>query len=239
MVLLFIGTATATTGLSLGVYYIPIFFQFTKGDSAIKAAVRLLPFVTVSIFFIMASGAILPVYGRYSPFYIGTGVFLIIGGALMHTVDENTATGAIYGYEVLMAIGTGISGQIGYSVSVVLCKPHEIPSALGFMNVAQIGVIAIALSIAGSIFQNLGYNNLRDALSAYHFSESELRAALGGAKSAILVGGDDMVRKLATDAIVATVSKLWIMVIAAGAVSLVCGILMRPEKLELEHTAGG
>jgi hypothetical protein len=107
------------------------------------------------------------------------------------------------------------------------------------VNVAQGGSIAIALGIAGSIFQNVGYINLRDALAPYNFTDAELRSALGGAQSVILQAGGETVRRLALDSIVKTVSNMWILTIAAGAVSLVSGMLMKREKLHLELAAGG
>jgi hypothetical protein len=237
MIVLYTGTAAAATAVFAGVYYIPLFFQFTHGDSAIRAAIRLLPFITVTIFFVMFTGGLLPKIGRYSPFYIISGVLLIVGGSLMHTVDLNTKTSAIYGYEVLMAIGAGITMQIAYSVAVVKVKSHDIQNAIGFINVAQIGTIAISLSIAASIFQNRGYINLRDALQGYGFSEQELRGALAGAQSAVLMGGDSVVKAKAIAAIVKTLESIWILTIVAGAVSLVSGVAMKWEKLDLEVAA--
>lgn len=152
----------------------------------------------------------------------------------MHSVDVNTSTSAIYGYEVLMAIGAGLTMQVAYSVSVVKVKKHDIQNAIGFINVAQIGTIAISLSIAASIFQNRGFVNLRDALQGYGFSEQELRGALAGAQSAVLMGGDAVVRAKAIAAIVKTLDSVWILTIVAGAVSLVSGVAMRWEKLALD-----
>ena len=43
-------------------------------------------------------------------------------------------------------------------------KDH--PKAIGFINVGQIGTIAIALSIAGCLFQNVGFNDLKHAFAA-------------------------------------------------------------------------
>lgn len=187
----------------------------------------------------MLTGGLLPVLGRYQPLYVLSGILLIVGGALMHTVTPRTSTSAIYGYEVLMAIGAGVSMQVGYSIAVVKVQPHEVPSAIGFMNVSQIGSMAIALSMAGSILQNVGYINLRDALSAYHFSEQELRAALGGAKSVILQSGNAEVKTIAIEAIAKTIQNLWILTIVAGAVALVSACFMKREKLVLAMTGGG
>ena len=105
------------------------------------------------------------------------------------------------------------------------------------MNVAQIGTVAISLSIAGAIFQNLGYSFLKDALLQYNFSDAELRAALAGAQSAILAHGDEAVVELAIGAIVKTISKIFALVIAAGAFTLVSAVFMKREKLELNPAA--
>lgn len=45
IILLYIGAACAATAVAVAIYFVPLFFVFTKGDSAIKAAVRLLPFI--------------------------------------------------------------------------------------------------------------------------------------------------------------------------------------------------
>jgi len=236
-VLLYIGTAATATGLSVGVYYIPLFFQFTRGDSAIRAAVRLLPLITITIFFVLLSGGLLPVIARYAPLYLLSGVFILIGGSLMHTIDVTTSTSAIYGYEVLMAIGIGLTMQVAYSVSVVKVKQHDVQNAIGFINVAQIGTMAIALSIAASIFQNRGLINLKEALQGYGFSEMELRSALAGAQSAVLMGGNEVVKAKAPAAVVKTMDSIWIMSIVAGAVCFVTGLLMRWERVALDKVA--
>ena len=152
----------------------------------------------------------------------------------MHTVHLGTSTSAIYGYEVLMAIGAGITMQVAYSVTVVKVKKHDIQNAIGFINVAQIGTIAISLSIAASIFQNRGYINLREALQGYGFGEQELRGALAGAQSAVLMGGDSLVKAKAIAAIVKTLDSVWILTVVAGAVSLLSGVAMKWEKLALD-----
>jgi hypothetical protein len=236
-ILLYTSTAASSAGLVIAVYYLPLFFQFTRGDSAIRASVRLLPFITVTVFFIMFTGGLLPILGRYSPLYVISGVFLLIGSSLMHTIHIGTATGAIYGYEVLAAIGIGATMQVAYSVSVAKVKHHDTQNAIGFINVAQIGTMAIALSIAASIFQNRGLINLKEALQGYGFSEQELRGALAGAQSAVLMGGDMVVKTKAVEAIIKTMNSIWIIPIVAGAVSFVSGALMKWEKVALTTTS--
>jgi hypothetical protein len=64
LVLLYVATAGAAAAQATTLYYTPLFFQFTRGDSALQAAIRLLPFICTFIFFVMLAGGSLPVVGR-------------------------------------------------------------------------------------------------------------------------------------------------------------------------------
>lgn len=220
--------------MAISIYYVPLFFQFTKGDTALEAAVRLLPFIIVFVFFVMFAGGLLPVVGRYAPWYFPASILMIIGGAFMYRVKPTTHTAAIYGFEVLIAIGVGLIFQTGYSVAAAKVAPEDVPASIGFINVAQIGSTGISLSIAGAIFQNLGYHYLREALASYNFSEASLRSALAGTQSVVLSHEGAVVRRLAINAIVAAISKLYALVLAAGALTFVSACFMRWEKLKLE-----
>src|SRR5256885_10240430 len=137
----------------VGAYFIPLYFQFVHQDNALKAAVRLLPFIVVLIFCIMLNGALLPAVGYYYPWYIASGVLMTIGGALMHTLDIDTSSPQIYGYSVLIAAGSGLVGQAGYVLAQAKVSAREASAVISFMNIAQIGSIVLALTIAGSVFQ--------------------------------------------------------------------------------------
>ena len=234
LLLLYFTTAASATAMAVGIYYVPLFFQFTKGDTALKAAVRLLPFIVLFVFFVMFAGGLLPVFGRYAPWYFPASVLMIVGGAFMYRVKSSTHTAAIYGFEVLIAVGVGLIFQTGYNVAAAKVDPVDVPASIGFINVAQIGSIAIALSISGALFQNLGYNYLSKALASYNFSEDVLRSALAGIESVVLNKEGLVVRDLAIDAIVKTIDKVYALVIVAGALTLLCACLMKWEKLKLE-----
>lgn len=59
-ILLIICTAMAATNIYVPVYYLPIYFVFTHGDTPIEAAVRLLPFICFLACTNMCSGFLLP-----------------------------------------------------------------------------------------------------------------------------------------------------------------------------------
>lgn len=81
-VLLFVLCSAANAGGYVPLYYIPLFFQFTRGDDALKAAVRLLPFVFPYSFTVITNGALMSKFGLYQPWYLVGSGLLLIGGAV-------------------------------------------------------------------------------------------------------------------------------------------------------------
>lgn len=73
--LLFVAAAGCNAAGFLPIYYIPIYFQFTRGDTALDAAVRLLPLIILLSATIIANGYFMSKLGYYQPWYL-------IGGAL-------------------------------------------------------------------------------------------------------------------------------------------------------------
>jgi hypothetical protein len=49
-------TAAGGTAVFIPIYMIPIFFQFTRNDTALEAGVRLLPFILLMIFAVISNG---------------------------------------------------------------------------------------------------------------------------------------------------------------------------------------
>jgi hypothetical protein len=239
MILLHILTACAGTAMFITIYYVPLMFQFSRGDSGLESAVRLLPFIMVLIFFVMGSGIVMPLVGYYMPFFVLSGVFVLIGGALMYTVKATTSTSAIYGYTVLIAIGAGLGAQTAYSVAPAKVQPHQVPAAIGFINVAQIGGIVIALTVSGTVFQNIAAIDLGKILYPLGFTSSDVQAAIAGSQSTLFEQLPAAVKGNAIEAIVQAIDKTYALAITAGAFALVSSVFLRREKLFMEMSTGG
>jgi hypothetical protein len=78
--------------LQIPTYYIPLYFQFVRGDSALTAAVRLLPFICLMVVFGFANGGLMSKFGYYMPWYLAGGIFTTIGGALMSMFHSSFQT---------------------------------------------------------------------------------------------------------------------------------------------------
>ena len=53
---------------------------------------------------------------------------IIIGSALMYTVDENTSTAKVYGYSIILATGAGSIIQLGFVVAQAVVPRSEMSS---------------------------------------------------------------------------------------------------------------
>ncbi|QYS99700.1 MFS permease [Trichoderma simmonsii] len=239
-VLLFIATASNITALFVVVYFIPIYFQFVHGDSAISAAVRLLPFVVLTVSFNMAAGHLLSRIRYYMPIFLVAGFFITLGSALLTAyLDPTTPTSYIYGFTVLTAVGAGLTLQIGYAVASLKVEPAQQGGALAMQNVSQIGGTVICLVIAGQVFQSEATKNLTSVLANTNFTASDIQNAIAGAQSTIFEEITGQLRDQAILAITKAMQKAFILVCVGGGVHMLSALGMKREKLFGEIVTGG
>ncbi|TGO10818.1 hypothetical protein BTUL_0125g00320 [Botrytis tulipae] len=238
MLILFAMTSAGGTAIFIPIYMIPIFFQFTRNDSALEAGVRLLPFIILMIFAIISNGAILSAYGYYMPWYTVGGVFVLIGGALMFAdVTPETSIAKIYGFTILIGFGVGLFAQASFSVAQAVVAEELVSSAVGFITCAQVGGVTIALAIANSVFLNGSQEKIQAILP--DLPAAEIQQAIAGAGSEFVKNLTEIQQKEVIQAIVESMSKTYAMIITAGALTVVLSLLMKREKLFMSAAMGG
>jgi len=211
-------------------YYIPLHFQFAKGDSALEAGVRLLPYIAMTVTFSLLNGNFMGRLGYYMPWYVFSGLTITIGSALMTTVKINTATSKVYGYSALIGMGVGASVQAGFPVSQALIRgPEEITDVVGFMGVAQSTGITTILAIAGCIFNNLSFKKISNVLP--DMAASDIRTLTAGTTSEIYNTLTPADRAAAVNEIVETIGNIWYLFLACGVLSLILACFLRRDKL--------
>ncbi|KAL8729269.1 MAG: hypothetical protein Q9166_004890 [cf. Caloplaca sp. 2 TL-2023] len=218
-------------------YYIPLFFQFALGDSALKAAVRLLPFICMLVLFSLLNGSLMAKFGYYMPWYLFGGALVIVGSSLMYTLDSNTSASAVYGYSVLIGIGTGSFLQASYGVSQALVSPDDIPNAVGFISIGQSVGVVVFLAIAGTVFNNEAVKAVTPILTGV--SETDVEAAIAGTSSAIFESLDERTRSRVVEAIIQSMDKVYGVVIAGGALTFILAVFLPRQKLFMTATAAG
>jgi len=229
VLILFSVTAASGASAFVPIYFVPLFFQFTRDDGPLQAGIRLLPLIAVMVVTIFANGALMARFGYYQPWYLFGGLFAVAGSALMYTVDQTTSESRIYGYTVLIAVGVGMFLQASFSVAQAVVEPADIPPAVGFITLAQFLGITMALAIANAVFLNESENGIAKILP--DMPREEIQAAIEGTTAEFVQGLSPEVRSRVLDAIVAAIGKTYMLVVAAGGLVALLSLFMKREKL--------
>lgn len=234
MLILFACTSAAGTACFVPVYFVPLFFQFTRGDGALDAGVRLLPFIIPCIVMICVNGGVMSAYGLYMPWYTVGGALVLTGGALFYTVGVDTSAAHIYGYSVLTGLGTGMYLQASFSVAQASVALDMVASASGFITCAQVIGTTIALAIANSVFLNESQRSIIHLLP--NISIQEVETVISGTST--LVSSLPAAEEVKIEsAIVDAMGETYILVIVAGALTLLLSLAMKRERLFLQPVA--
>ena len=225
MWLLFISMACASGAVFVPTYFIPLYFQFVRNDAPLTAGVRLLPFIVVMVFFGLLSGGLISKSGYYMPWYLIGGCLTLTGGALMHTVNQDTSVARVYGYEAITGAGAGLYIQVSYAVAQSKVPPSRVADAAGFISFAQYLGITLSLAISGTIFQNVAFDRLVPLFPTE--PSGFVRDIITGTSGGFLKTLDADLARRVLDVIIHAMSLTYILVLTAGAVTVIAAILMK------------
>ena len=234
MWLLFAAMSCASTCVFTPTYFIPLFFQFVRGDEPLEAGVRLLPFICVMVFCGLLSGGLMGKLGYYMPWYLLGGCLTLIGGTLMYTVDQGTSDSRLYGYMAITGAGAGLYIQASYAVAQAKVAPDRSSDAVGLISFAQYLGITLALAISSAVFQTVAFDELTTLLP--DLPPDTVRNIVQGTSSGLLETMAESKINEVLDAIVHAISQAYVLVLTAGALTVICACLMKvsaPQHIPL------
>ncbi|KAL8935279.1 MAG: hypothetical protein Q9211_004782 [Gyalolechia sp. 1 TL-2023] len=203
-VLLFIAMAAANAGGFIAIYYIPTYFAFGRGDHPVESAVRLMPLIVFISTVVLLNGALVAKLGYYQPCSAYPSLLSSCLDA-PDLVDINTSTAKIYGYEVLLGVGSGAYIQAGYGVIQAIIEPSNMSYAITFMMLAQLLGITFGLSISGAVFLNKAIDGLSKVLP--DVSRDQIQTAVLGASGNLFATLPAEVRRRAINVIVDAIGR--------------------------------
>lgn len=161
---------------------------------------------------------------------------MTIGSAAMFTVTPDTLNANVYGYSIILGAGTGLVFNLGFTVSGVTIMAEtgnalDLQRVISMQNLSQLGFQTLSLLIGGQVFQSLSFRNLSGVLGGMGLPDEEIRSAITGARSALFSRLSPSVQQEAITAITSAMSRVYILSMAAGAVTAICALLMKKEKL--------
>ena len=148
-------------------------------------------------------------------FFYG-GCLVWIGGSLLWVTDEHTSAAYFYGWSIVIGSGSGAYIQMPFSAAQRYVKSSQIPAVVGLITGAQLAAPAVTLSIANSVFLNQAVAALRPILPP----DTPALRVVSGAGSEYLRRLDGAVQARALHAIVESMTKVFLLVLASGVLTV-------------------
>ena len=222
------------TGCSIGmlfitIYYIPLYFQFVRGESTIRSAVDLLPFLFTSVSAMLISGRLITSFGYYKLWFIAGSSLALIMSVCLYTAGIDSSHGRIYGYLILGGVGTGLYAMNGGPVmSAIVAKEHAADASTVFGCVdALCG--AFSVGIANSIFVNRATDSIQKLLPST--PRATVQDAIAGVGASLTDNLPGPLRTAVLQAAFDAIRDAWVQMIATAALSLVLAFFLRNRKL--------
>ncbi|KAI1381391.1 major facilitator superfamily transporter [Hypoxylon crocopeplum] len=226
--LLFLCSVCTNAAVFVPIFNIPVYFQFSRNETALIAAVRLLPLIVLASAGMLINGFFMVKAGYYWPWYTVGAAMGLVGNVLLYTIDVDTPAANIYGYEILVGLGIGICNQAGYGVVHALVGPEDKGNAVPFMMVAQYSGITLGLSISGAVFLNYAMMDLRALLPT--FPDAQLNAIISGTSGSAIDLVPLELRPAVVSIIVQSLRKVFIPAFVGGAGAFVLSLFLNKKR---------
>ena len=146
--------------LMLLVYYLPIWFQAVKGDSAVSSGISNIPVLIALVVGSICVRGFITGVGYYAPFMIASSVCMSIGSGLFTTFQNDTNSPKWIGYQILYGFGVGLGLQQSTMAGLTVLEKKDIPIGMALMFFAQTFGGALFVSIGQNVFSNALVANL-------------------------------------------------------------------------------
>ncbi|KAL2786252.1 major facilitator superfamily domain-containing protein [Aspergillus keveii] len=198
------------------VYYLNIWFQVVKGDSATRAGLRTLPMVISLVVISVLAAVITQKIGYYVPSMLVAPVFCSIGSGLLSTLGPSSNHRYWIAYQVLFGLGVGCGFQTSTLAAQTVLPRADVPIGMSLMFFMQQlgGAILLAIDqnllstklvgrlsrVAGLDTQrivNTGATDLRNVVpsdeletvvNAYNFALTRIFVLTAGIGAAAIIG---------------------------------------------------
>lgn len=235
VVLVAFATMASAIAYSVRLFYGPLLFAFGRDDNPAQSGVHLLSFTGTFIFATLATGAAMPKVRVYAPFYILGGALILVGGALQTTTTPSTSSGRIMGCDAVIGVGVGLTFTTATGILTRMVPSDRAFDSLAMLVTFQLGGVLLSQTLAGSIYENVGFQLLQNAIGDMGFNADSIQRALAGTDSTDFAALSPEVAEAAVQAVTEILSRLNYIVVAAGTLTFIFGSQMGFEKLDFSH----
>jgi hypothetical protein len=116
-----------------GLFYLPLYFQSVKGDSAIMSGVYILPFVCFYALGSTLSGVWISKTRLPFAAEIVSPLLALIGTILFYQMEINTSKAWYLGSQIPFGLGIGLGNQAPVTALQAFAKPTEVAATVGII----------------------------------------------------------------------------------------------------------
>lgn len=219
-------------------YYLPLFFQSTRGASPLLSGLLILPVTITEAVTGMITGMVTHRTGRYvEMIWLGTTILTLGNGLYIH-FGVGTSIGEIVGVELVEGIGAGLLFGPPLIALQAAVAQEDTATATATLGLSRNLATALSVIIGGVVFQNSMQQQAAD-ISASGLP-SNLVTKLSGANAAanvdLISSIGDASQKLAVRvAFASAISNIFILSTCLAACAIIASLFISKRELSKEH----
>ncbi|BGO90403.1 hypothetical protein NBRC10512_004112 [Rhodotorula toruloides] len=169
---IFASTFLSGSTILCQLYYLPQYFQVVRGDSPTRSGVLIIPQLITTTVFVFLSGQLVSRTGEYKPSIVVGYAIWAVGLGLLSTLDQQSSTARIVGYQLLNGAGQGQTLQTSMVAAQAAVERSEMSVVTSVRNFMRSLGGTVFLVVAATILNN----NLSSKLTPLGYSHSTISA---------------------------------------------------------------
>ena len=140
--------------LATHIYFLSIWFQAIKGDSAIRAGINMIPYMCTNALFSLIAGVAVSKNGLFAaPALLGCAIGTV-GAGLLSTLQVRPDSLSWIGYQILTSVGLGMAIQQGFTAVQTVLRAEDVSIGTAAVIASQSLGGAVFVSVGNTILQN-------------------------------------------------------------------------------------
>ncbi|KAJ7762782.1 iron permease [Mycena maculata] len=210
------------------IYYLPVFFQACFGASPIRSAVDFLPGALLTAPFAFVAGMIITLSKKYRLVNWVGWMVIMIGMGLLSTLREDASVGKWVGYQVIVAIGTGLIFSAPVFPLLAPLPNNRAASALALFSFTRSLFQTWGITISSTVLQNMLEKKLPAEFVAQFPAGFEIAYAAIPAIKLL----EEPLRKQVQAAFADSMAVIWQVMIGIAGLGLLFSLLMAEVPMD-------
>ena len=220
-------------GLMSVIYYLTVWFQVAKDDSAMHAGVSTIPLVLSLVVMGIFSAICTEKIGYYAPAMLISPFLCAIGAGLLSALSPSSGHSAWIGYQILYGFGIGLGFQNANLPAQNVLPRADVPLGMALMFFMQ--------QLGGSVFlavsQNIFSSRLVNSLSGVAGLDTEAIINTGATALRAVVPLDQV--NIVVNAYSHALTRVFILAAALSGCMILGALLVKWKRIEGKNEATG